>query len=286
MNDYKIANDIEAFKDYSGMNDSQLSSELGIPRSTISNWRTGRTSPTKSSLELVYSYLYGKGYRLNLLKEQILKDSQSGNKAVLFHGSKDDLDGPVSLDHSEESNDFGRGFYMGDSFLQSASFVCNYPNSSVYILKLDLTGDAKVVEYNVDTEWMLTIAYFRGKLRDYERSSVLKEILSRTAGADIIKAPIADNRMFQILDEFIDGNITDLQCKSALSATDLGKQFVIVTDRGLKSLEVLEHCYLCKPEKSDYLKAKAEYNHVNSQKVKFVKREYAGKGRYIEEVLT
>ena len=67
--------------------------------------------------------------------------------------------------------------------------------------------------------------------------------------------------------------------------TDLGKQYVILSQRGLERLEILEHCYLCNPEKADYLKEKADFNLVSSQKVKYVKREFAGKGRYIEEVL-
>lgn len=285
MTDFRIAKDIEAFKYHTGISDSRLAEELQIPRSTLNNWRTSRTTPTRNSLELVYGYFYEKGYRLNMLKEQLFKDTESKGRTVLFHGAKAGLEGNVSLDHSEENNDFGRGFYMGDSLLQAASFVSNYPKASVYIVRLDLSGKPKLVEYDVDTDWMLTIAYFRNKLKEYESSKVLQEIVSRAKSADIVKAPIADNRMFQILDDFIDGNITDLQCKSALNATDLGKQYVILSQRGLERLEILEHCYLCNPEKADYLKEKADFNLVSSQKVKYVKREFAGKGRYIEEVL-
>ena len=133
---------------------------------------------------------------------------------------------------------------------------------------------------------MLTIAYFRGRLEQYKDSNILNDLSATVQNADIIRAPIADNRMFQILDEFIEGNITDLQCKSALSATDLGKQYVAVSEKGLKNLELIHHCYLCSDEKTDYLKEKEEFNRVSAQKVKFVKREFAGKGKYIEEVLS
>ena len=285
MYDYDITRDIESFRDYKGMTETEFSQQLGIPRSTFHNWRIGKSRPSNSSLEIIYEFMYNSGYRLNVLKEQFLKDGQKADSVILFHGAKAALEGSVSLDHSKEDNDFGRGFYLGESFLQSASFVCNYPDSSVYVAELDLKSGLNVIEFEVNTEWMLTIALFRRKLEQYKESPILKKFASAVRKADIIRAPIADNRMFQILDEFIEGNITDLQCKSALSATDLGKQYVIVSEKGLKNLEIIHHCFLCDAEKKNYLDDKEEFNRISAQKVKFVKREFAGKGKYIEEVL-
>lgn len=283
---YEVSKDLEAFCDFSGMSKSELSQQVGLPRSTFNNWKIGKANPTRSSLEVIYSFLYKSGYRINTLKEQMFKDSTSKNSVILFHGAKEDLKGDVSLEYSSLENDFGRGFYLGESLLQSASFVCNYPTSSVYIAKLKLDKKLNILEFEVDTTWMLTIAYFRGRLEQYKDSNILNDLSATVQNADIIRAPIADNRMFQILDEFIEGNITDLQCKSALSATDLGKQYVAVSEKGLKNLELIHHCYLCSDEKTDYLKEKEEFNRVSAHKVKFVKREFAGKGKYIEEVLS
>jgi len=282
---YDVSKDLEAYCDFTGISQNELSQLLGIPRSTFNNWKKGKSAPSRSSLEVVYNYLYKTGYRINSLKEQMFKDRMSEDTAILFHGAKEDLKGEVSLDYSNRENDFGRGFYLGESLFQSASFVCNYPSSSVYIAELKLKN-LKILEFEVDTVWMLTIAFFRGRLEQFKNSAKLKDLSSAVLAADIIRAPIADNRMFQILDEFIEGNITDLQCKSALSATDLGKQYVIVSEKGLKNLKVIHHCYLCSNEKTDYLTEKEEFNRISAQKVKFVKREFAGKGKYIEEVLS
>ena len=90
--------------------------------------------------------------------------------------------------------------------------------------------------------------------------------------------------MYQIIDDFLFGNLTDEQTKHALSATNLGKQYVFLNDKSLESLELLEHCYLCKNEKQDYLKTKQTENDIGIQKVKLAKREFAGKGKYIEEI--
>ena len=285
MYEYDISRDIEAFRDFSGLTKTQFSQQLGIPRSTFHNWETGKTRPTESYLERIYGFIYSSGYRLNMLKEQMFRDWQGKNTAILFHGAKEDLTGEVSLAYSADDNDFGKGFYLGESLLQSASFVCNYPGSSIYAAELKLKS-LKLAEFEVDTDWMLTIACFRKKLNQYKDSPILKQLSDKVRHADIIRAPIADNRMFRILDEFIEGNITDLQCKSALSATDLGKQYVIISEKALKNLEIIQHCYLCEEEKKSYLAGKEEFNRISAQKVKYVKREFAGKGKYIEEVLS
>ncbi|MBP5162110.1 MAG: DUF3990 domain-containing protein [Spirochaetales bacterium] len=285
MYEYEISKDVESFRDYQGMTETELAQRLGIPRSTLHNWKTGKSRPSALSLETVYELMFDSGYRLNALKEQMFKDSIGKDSVILFHGAKAELSEKASLNYSDMKNDFGRGFYLGDSFLQSASFVCNYANASVYVAELNHMNDLRTIEFEVNTDWMLTIAFFRGKLEQYKDSPRLAKLAGAVREADVVCTPIADNRMFQILDEFIDGNITDLQCKSALSATDLGKQYVILSEKGLGNLDIIHHCYLCNGEKREYLAKKEEFNRISTQKVKYVKREFAGKGKYVEEVL-
>ena len=50
---------------------------------------------------------------------------------------------------------------------------------------------------------------------------------------------------FEIIDRFIDGEITDVQCQHCLSATNLGKQYVII----VLSLFADAHRLQEKPEK-------------------------------------
>lgn len=102
---------------------------------------------------------------------------------------------------------------------------------------------------------------------------------------DYIVAPIADNRMFEIIDSFIDGEITDVQCQHCLSATNLGNQYVFVSEKALKKVSILERCFLAGEEKNSYLNAKKEFNELNRDKVKIARRQYRGNGKYIEEIL-
>ena len=64
------------------------------------------------------------------------------------------------------------------------------------------------------------------------------------------------------------------------------KQFVFLNDNAIKkSLKIIDRFYLCEKEKNDYKTRKEEDTKIGKQKVKLAKREYAGKGKYIEELL-
>ena len=165
-----------------------------------------------------------------------------------------------------------------------ALFVSNFESSCVYAIKFKDAGLTKA-SYSVNTEWMLTVASFRGKLRGRVSDEQQARIRAKADSADYIIAPIADNRMYQIIDSFIDGEITDEQCRHALAATELGMQYVIKTDRAAKCAEVLERCFLCTPEKNDYTSARKADLKASEDKVRAARIKYRGKGKYIDELL-
>lgn len=148
-------------------------------------------------------------------------------------------------------------------------------------------------EFSIDREWMLTIAYYRGKLQEYIQTETVKKLLKTNKGVDYIIAPIADNRMFEIIDSFIDGEITDVQCQHCLSATNqhclsatnLGKQYVFISEKALDNITLLERCFLTDSEKEMYLDTKQKGFQMNMDKVKLARKKYRNQGRYIEEIL-
>jgi hypothetical protein len=163
-------------------------------------------------------------------------------------------------------------------------FVATHKKSSLYMLKFKPSG-LKRKEFSVDREWMLTIAYFRGRLEAYSDTEIVKQIAKSTEGIDYIVAPIADNRMFEIIDSFIDGEITDIQCQHCLSATNLGMQYVFISNKALSQINLLERCYLTELEKEAYLNSRQESFRMNLDKVKLARRQYRNQGEYIEEIL-
>lgn len=137
----------------------------------------------------------------------------------------------------------------------------------------------------MNTDWVLAIAFFRGKFEGRQKSRRLVDILTKINEADYLIAPIADNRMFQIIDTFISGEITDEQCKHCLAATNLGMQYVFLSEESIKHLQILEKCYVCSEEKEYYKKEQLDLQRLGSDKTKLARIQYKGKGLYLEEIL-
>ena len=283
--DYQINQDLESILEILGLTQAELAFDLGVSRITVNNWLSGKTAISENNEKLLYEYAFRKGVRLNKIKEQFYReDYVAKGEILLFHGSKTGIEGKIDLSHNKRINDFGKGFYCGESLEQSAMFVATYPKSSLYMLKFNPQGLKKRV-FHVDREWMLMVAYFRGKIIGYEESEVIKELIKANEVIDYIVAPIADNRMFEIIDSFIDGEITDVQCQHCLSATNLGNQYVFVTQKAIDQITLLEKCYLSEPEKESYLTSRQESFKMNMDKVKLARKQYRNQGEYVEDIL-
>lgn len=285
MNDYNTLSDIEAICELLNYSESQFASELGISRTSINNWRLNKNEISDTALEKIYNFAFSKNIRLNKIKEQLYKeDYENDHTVVLFHGAKNNIVDNLSIDKSKADNDFGKGFYCGESFEQSAMFVSGYKQSSIYIAKFDMRN-LNSCKFKVDRDWMLTIAYFRNKINEYKNHQIIQSLISKLNNIDYVIAPIADNKMFQIIDDFINGEITDIQCQHCLSATNLGYQYVFITEKALKSVELISHCYLAPIEKEFYLQSRIDESKIGNDKVKLAKREYRGQGLYIDQML-
>ena len=215
----------------------------------LNRWEKSQVEPSGENLEKLYSYAYRKGIRLNRIKEQFYREELPANRTLLFHGAKSVIDGVIRWNRSRTNNDFGQGFYMGESFRQAALFVSNFRDSSVYCLSLNEEGLIRA-EYAVDTEWMLTVACFRGRLR----------------------GRISKEREEQV-------------CGKALAATELGMQYVARSARAAERTEVLERCYLCASERHGYASARRDDLRTAEDKVRAARIQYRGKGKYIDELL-
>ncbi len=280
---FNISEDMKIVRELLNITQEELADELNVEPLTIKRIENGITKTSKRTLDLFYDFIYKKKIYLNKIKEMFYKEELT-KEILLFHGAKSTIIGNIDINKGRKNNDFGHGFYCGESYEQSASFVENFENSSVYYFSLDVTG-LRSLKYVVDRDWMLTIAYFRGTLNEYKDSIVIKNLISRLEGVDYVVAPIADNKMFRIVDSFINGEITDEQCKHCLAATNLGFQYVLLNDNAISRLKMLECCYLSNEERNHYRKIKLEDNKISDDKVKLARIQYRGKGLYIDEIL-
>ena len=92
--------------------------------------------------------------------------------------------------------------------------------------------------------------------------------------------------MFQIINSFIAGEITDEQCKHCLAATNLGNQYVFTSEKAARKLKILERSYISSSEREHYKGLRAEDAKLGDDKVKLARRQYRGKGKYIDDILT
>lgn len=282
--DFRIQEDIEIILELLGMTMQELAVALQISYSTVARWKEPGEQISPSNLEKLYDYAFKKRIRLNKIKAQLFREECPKDHVLLFHGAKAEILGEISVDQSRKNNDFGQGFYCGESLEQSVMFVANFQQSSLYMLDFDRTG-LQALRLGVEQDWMLMIAYFRGRLAEYAAHPMIQRILHRLDGVDYVVAPIADNRMFQIIDSFIDGEITDIQCQHCFSATNLGNQYVFLTQQAANHIQILRRCYLAAAEKEAYISARSEDAHVSNDKVKIARKQYRGQGQYIEDIL-
>ena len=282
--DYNFSKDLKAIREILGLSQSELAKIIGTEQATISRNETAQTSPSLRLLEEVYGYAYRKNIKINKLKEMLWKEELGSESKLLFHGSKSEIIGEINENCGRANNDFGHGFYTGESYEQSVSFVSGFEDSSIYFLSF-ADKNLKCKKYDVNQEWMMTIAYYRGTLEEYHEHPKIKALIEESRECDYIIAPIADNRMFQIINSFIGGEITDEQCKHCLVATNLGMQYVFISKKAVSQINLLERCYISNNEKAFYKKVRAEESKFGDDKVKLARIQYRGQGLYIDEIL-
>ena len=276
--EYRIREDIGFIIEAEGINKLELSESTGISRTTIDSIEKKGTT-TDEVCEKLYSYIYEKNYRLNSVKEELIKEKY-GN--ILFHGSKNGLS-EVNVFGSRDNCDFGKGFYLGQTYNQALSFVCEYERASVYSFRYSFDG-LKIIEFDCSIDWMLAICFFRGTIKKFAESSMVQGIVKRIEEADVIIAPIADNKMFYIMSQFAEGEINADVALHSLSASGFGLQYIIKTEKALKKCIPIERYYLSAPEREDCRKTLIERGYEIDTKLKLAKREFK-EGLYIEELL-
>lgn len=260
--EYRFSEDLKIIRSILGITQSKLAKELGVQQVTVSRNEIEETKPSESFLEKIYGYAYDKGILLNRFKSVYWEDNILPGHKLLYHGAKSFIDGKLAVDRS-------RGFYTGESYSQAISYISGFEKSSVYLLDFDPTG-LKYKEFDLS-------AFFRGTLKG--------EFSNAIEGYDYIIAPIADNRMYQIINSFINGEITDQQCIHCLAATNLGKQYVFKTEKAISQLKIVEKLYVSDSERNYYKAVRSSESLEGENLAKQARIQYRGKGLYIDEIL-
>lgn len=265
--------------------EAKLLSRLDLSRDELDAIISGELEPDKIQLENIYNFAYNHGLYLNeIVWQDRLDEFRNDSVSVCSHGSRRNIEGPIRVDISSDSSDFGSGFYVGQSIGQAGMWVASEPNSSLYIFTFDEEGLIKA-QFNVSIDWMLAICHYRQQIPEYDNHPKIKEIVDRVENCDFVLAPIADNKLFEVIDSFVAEEITDLQCLYALSATHLGYQYVLKTPKAVDNLKMTDHLYFCAVEKSAYNKESNVEENTALHKAFMAKKRYKNQGRLISELL-
>ena len=134
------------------------------------------------------------------------------------------------------------GFYMGNNVEQPLTLICQFPKAQLYEVYFHKEG-LSIASFKASLEWAMVIAYFRGYTND-------KRFIQSTLSHDVITGPIADDRMYYVLDEFFNGRITDHTLMLCLSALDLGIQWVAKTQKACDNVVIIGSNYLSEDDRS------------------------------------
>lgn len=235
---------VKAIRLEMNMNQEQFAIEMGTSSVTISRWENGKATPSLMAQKQLYELCQSKSLGL---ADYIV--SQSENKhgdTILYHASRKGIVGTIKP-ISRSKCDFGKGFYMGTEAIQPLTLVCNEDKPRFYQLKLDLDG-LKVLNVDVNLDWAMLIAYFRGYMEGEEGTAIYERYAHMADGYDVVVGYIADDRMYQVLTDFFEKRITDTALIASLSALNLGKQVVAITQKACDQITVLSEKTLSKLE--------------------------------------
>lgn len=283
MKSYNLIKDIKTIRGVFDLTQSAFANKIGLSRSNIIRYEKGEIEPHKSALEKIYSFAYENNLKVNKAKEMLYLD-QKGNNIFLVHGAKNTIEGEIDHNHLNGTKDFGAGFYLSETYDSAASWIAERSNGTCYCFYFLSKKDYKILHFDVSREWMYLILYYRGAFSNYLPSKEILDLVKEVETCDLIIAPIADNNMYETINSFSHGEISDEQCLHTLSANNLGLQYVFKSERACRALKFIDRLYLCEEEKKKYLNKKYELALEGRSKSEIVINEYRRKGKYFDEL--
>ena len=264
-----------------------LARMIGISYATVNRWENGHSRPNKAAQLRLYDICKERKVDLeDIIQKKIEKSAaniSSSDRVILYHGSKSGIKGPIAP-ISRERCDFGKGFYMGTEPYQPLTLISDFEKSKFYVISLDMTG-LRVLNVKPDLEWAMLVAYNRGKMDEVRGTSLYEHYAAMSNGYDVVVGSIANDRMFYVLDNFFLGNITDKALVMSLSALQLGKQYVAITEKACKQVKIEAEVELSQLERV-FLRDLSESNRVKGVNLaNEICRDYRREGQFFDEIL-
>ncbi len=274
---------IKAIRTAANMNQEQFASSLGTTPLSINRWENGKTLPNRMAQTQLYNFYKERSIDVAKLIVDTKAYADTDNKLILYHGSKKGITGDVAPISREEC-DFGRGFYMGTSTLQPLTLICNEDKPKFYAVELDLTG-LKVLTVDIDMDWAMLIAYHRKEMESAKGTAVYEKYAHMADGYDVIIGYIANDRMYTELFRFFNKTLTDVALIHCLSALDLGKQYVAISEKACRQIKILKEETLSPLELALLKDMSAERRKEGVALAEEIEVKYRREGKFFDEIL-
>lgn len=283
-----MKNLIRKIRECAGLSQQELAELLGVTFATVNRWENGRAFPNRMAQMKLFDFCTEKEIALlSLIREKIEAEVKEifleGKRQLLYHGSKSGIDGIIAP-RSRERCDFGKGFYMGTQPEQPLTLICDFEKSKFYAVSIKM-DELRVLNVEPDIEWAMLVAYHRGKMERIKGTALYQKYKNMSEGKDVIIGSIANDRMFYVLDNFFLGNITDTALVKSLSALQLGKQYVAVTQKGCDAVQIEKEISLSLLERR-CLQEISEANRIKGVSMaNEICKNYRREGRFYDEIL-
>ena len=274
---------IKAIRFAANMNQEQFASALGTTTLSINRWENGKTLPNRMAQTQLYNFCKEKAIDVAKLIVDTKAYEHTDDSLVLYHGSKKGIIGDIAPISRSEC-DFGCGFYMGTNTLQPLTLVCNEEKPKFYTVELDMTG-LKVLTVDIGMDWAMLIAYYRKEMEEAKGTPIYEKYAHMADGYDVIVGYIANDRMYTELSRFFNKTLTDVALINCLSALDLGKQYVAISEKACKQIKIIKEEPLSQLELSLLKDMSAERRREGVALAEEIEVKYRREGKFFDEIL-
>ncbi len=279
---------IKQIRKYLGMSQTEMAKRIGVQFATINRWENGRSKANRLAEDVLFNLCIEYNAPvydmiMNRIRQEVSNIKIDEGRILLYHGSKSGLVGDISP-ISREKCDFGKGFYMGTTPEQPLTLICDFEESKFYVVSIDMHELASV-EIPTDIDWAMVVAYHRGRMERIKGSTFYNKYSTMICGNDVAIGSIANDRMFYVIDNFFLETITDQALINSLSALQLGKQYVALTEKACKAIKIEKEIELSYFEKK-ILRKVSENNRLKGiELANEICKNHRRDGKFFDEII-
>ena len=279
---------VKQIRQYTGLSQTEMAKKIGVQFATINRWENGHSQPTRLAGESLFALCEDFNVPVyDMIIEKVKSEVSSlkieDGRIILYHGSKSGLVGDITP-ISREKCDFGKGFYMGTTPEQPLTLICDFEESKFYVVSID-ASELATAEIPADIDWAMIVAYHRGRMERIKGSKFYNKYSTMTSGKDLAIGSIANDRMFFVIDNFFLENITDIALVNSLSALQLGRQYVALTEKACKAIKVEKEIELSFFEKKVLRKVSEGNRQKGIELANEICKSHRREGKFFDEIL-